>query len=56
MVPNLERSTAPVSFATTGAVIGRILKAKGQIAQEPPFEDTVEPRFIRALLTPAPGK
>ncbi len=49
MQGNLRRSPAPTSFATTGVTIGRILKAKGQIAKEPPFEDTVDGQFLQRL-------
>ncbi len=50
MRANLARSASATSFATSGAIIGRILKAKGQIDREPPFEETVDDRFVTALL------
>jgi NitT/TauT family transport system substrate-binding protein len=49
MLVNLTRSKSPASFATTGQIIGRVLKAKGQIQQLPAFEDTVDDRFLKAL-------
>jgi NitT/TauT family transport system substrate-binding protein len=50
MMGDLTRSSAPKSFANTGVTIGRILIAKGQIRQQPPFEDTVAPQFLNALV------
>jgi len=49
MLVNLSRSSAKTSFASSGEVIGRILKAKGQISQVPAFEQTVDDEFLRTL-------
>ncbi len=49
MLSNLARSKSTTSFAVSAPVIGKILKAKGQIDQEPPFEETVDDEFLKAL-------
>jgi NitT/TauT family transport system substrate-binding protein len=49
MSANLVKSKSRASFASSGEVIGRVLKAKGQIARLPPFEETVDDEFIKAL-------
>jgi NitT/TauT family transport system substrate-binding protein len=53
MLVNLERSPSPQSFATTGDVIARILKAKAQITAAAPFEETVDSEFVKAVLAQA---
>lgn len=37
------------SYHTSGAVIGKILTAKGQIKAMPPIESTIDDRFVKAL-------
>ena len=49
MLANLARSRSTASFAVSAPIIGKILKAKGQIDKEPPFEETVDDEFLRAL-------
>ena len=49
MLANLTRSKSTTSFAVSAPVIGRILKAKGQIDHEPPFEETVDDEFVKSL-------
>ncbi len=49
MLANLTRSKSTTSFAVSAPIIGKILKAKGQIDQEPPFEETVDDEFLKAL-------
>jgi NitT/TauT family transport system substrate-binding protein len=49
MLTNLARSKSTASFAVSAPIIGKILKAKGQIDQQPPFEETVDDEFLRAL-------
>jgi NitT/TauT family transport system substrate-binding protein len=49
MLGNLARSASTASFAVSAPIIGRILKAKGQIDKEPPFEETVDDEFLKAL-------
>jgi NitT/TauT family transport system substrate-binding protein len=49
MLANLARSKSTTSFAVSAPIIGKILKAKGQIDKEPPFEETVDDEFLKAL-------
>ena len=50
MLVNLERSRRPASFANSGVVIAKILKTKKQIDTAPPFEETVDADFVKAML------
>lgn len=49
----MARAFAPAkettSFFASGAVIGELLKAKGQIAAIPPTEATIDAQFVQAL-------
>ena len=49
MLANLTRTTSTASFAVSAPIIGKILKSKGQIDKEPPFEETVDDEFLKAL-------
>jgi len=53
MLVNLARTNSTASFAVSAPIIGKILKSKGQIDKEPPFEETVDDEFLKALAAPA---
>lgn len=50
MLTAFTKAPVPESFYTACAAIADILRAKGQIAKPPKCEDTVDTRFIEALL------
>ena len=45
-----EKSTDTTSYSASGAVIGGILKAKGQITRIPAFEETFDDQFVKAVV------
>lgn len=52
MFTAFTRSAAPESFHTACTAIADILLSKGQIPKVPRCEDTMETKFVKALLTP----
>jgi NitT/TauT family transport system substrate-binding protein len=44
------KSSEPLSFFGSGPLIGEILKARGEVKVVPAIEDTLEPKFVNAVL------